>query len=132
VYGRSVGSIYAIEAARRRPDLGGLIVESGIADPMERILIRIAPADLGVDRATLDHEVARHLDHRAKLGGYPGRVLVMHARHDDLISPSHAERIARWAPRSELVWFDRGDHNTILAVNLPAIVGAVARFAGVE
>ena len=57
-------------------------------------------------------------------------MLVLHARHDHLIDPSHAERVAAWARRGELVWFEHGDHNTILALNLPAIVEAVARFAG--
>src|SRR5690606_278510 len=74
-YGRSIGSIYAIEATRRLPVLGGLIIESGIADPLERILVRVTPEELGVDRATLEREVADHLDHRAKLAAYPGRVL---------------------------------------------------------
>lgn len=128
VYGRSVGSIFAIEAARRAPDLGGLILESGIADPLSRILLRARPEELGTDGATLEREAARLLDHEAKLGAYPGRVLVLHAAGDDLVDPSHAERNARWARRSELVLFPRGDHNTILAYNLPAIVERVSRF----
>lgn len=131
VYGRSVGSLYAIEAARRRPSIGGLVIESGIADPLERILLRVRPEELGTTRQALAREAALHLDHRAKLEGFPGRVLVLHARGDDLVDPSHAERNARWAKQSELVLFARGDHNTILAANLPAIVAAVGRFAGV-
>jgi pimeloyl-ACP methyl ester carboxylesterase len=128
VYGRSIGSIYAIEAVRRRPELGGLIVESGIADPLERILVRVSPAELGVDDAGLRREVAHHLDHRAKLAAYPGRVLVLHARNDHLIDLSHAERNASWSRNGNLLVFDRGDHNTVLAYNQPAIVEAVAQF----
>jgi pimeloyl-ACP methyl ester carboxylesterase len=128
VYGRSVGSIYAIEAARRCPALGGLIIESGIADPLERVLLRVRPDELGVSREELEREAALHLDHRAKLGGYPGPVLVMHAEGDNMVNRSHAERNARWARRSELLLFPRGDHNSILAENLTAIVAAVKRF----
>jgi len=129
VYGRSVGSIYAIEAAHRRPEIRGLVLESGIADPLERVLLRVEPGELGVDGATFAAEARRHLDHEAKLGGFPGPVLVLHAADDDLVPPDHAERTAHWAPRSELVLFPQGNHNTILAYNLPAIVEAVARLA---
>ncbi len=43
VFGRSIGSLYAIELAARLPNIAGLIIESGIADPSERFL---AYADL--------------------------------------------------------------------------------------
>lgn len=42
-FGRSMGSLYAIELARRHPTLGGLILESGIADPAERFLCMPIP-----------------------------------------------------------------------------------------
>ncbi len=129
VYGRSVGSIYAIEAAHRSPTIGGLILESGIADPLARVLLRVSPQELGVDAETLEREAKRYLDHESKLAGFPGRVLVLHAAGDTMVDPSHAQRNARWARRSELVMFPRGDHNSILAYNLPAIVDAVRRFA---
>ena len=38
VFGRSIGSLYAIELAARLPNIAGLIIESGIADPCERFL----------------------------------------------------------------------------------------------
>jgi pimeloyl-ACP methyl ester carboxylesterase len=55
-------------------------------------------------------------------------VLILHARHDTLVPISNGERLARWSG-GELVVFDRGDHNTILADNGPAILAAVERFA---
>jgi pimeloyl-ACP methyl ester carboxylesterase len=128
VYGRSVGSIYAIEAAHRRPAIRGLVLESGIADPLERVLLRVHPRELGVEPEELARETALHLDHRKKLSAYPGPVLVMHASHDHLVDRTHAERNARWAQRSELVLFPRGDHNSILSENLKAIVSALQRF----
>jgi pimeloyl-ACP methyl ester carboxylesterase len=35
-FGRSIGSLYAIELVHRQPTVAGLILESGIADPCER------------------------------------------------------------------------------------------------
>lgn len=122
VYGRSIGSIYAIEAARCEPRLAGVILESGIADPLERVLLRVSAAELGVDGERL-HAAARScFDHERKLSDFPGRVLVLHARFDHLVDFSHAERLARWSAHAELVLFPRGDHNTILAINHAAIM----------
>ena len=129
VYGRSIGSIYAIEAAHREPGLGGLILESGIADPLERVLLRVSPEELGVTREALEAEAKACFDHEGKLGAFPGPVLVLHAANDGMVDRTHAERNARWARRSELVLFPRGDHNSILAYNLPAIVERVRRLA---
>lgn len=128
VYGRSIGSIYAIEAAYRHPWLAGLVIESGIAVPLERVLLRVRPHDLGVSREELEEEARRHLDHQTKLAGYPGPVLVLHTAHDGIVDVTHAESNARWAKRSELVIYPRGDHNSILAVNGEAIVAATRRF----
>jgi pimeloyl-ACP methyl ester carboxylesterase len=129
VYGRSVGSIYAIEAAHRASSLRGLVIESGIANPLERVLLRVSPKELGVGEAELEREAELHLDHEKKLSSFPGRTLVLHASNDQLIDRTHAERNARWAKRSELVLFDRGDHNTVLDFNLDEIVKRVAQFA---
>ena len=57
-------------------------------------------------------------------------MLVLHARHDDLVRADEARANAAWAKRSELVLFERGDHNSIHAYNLTAILEAVARVAG--
>lgn len=128
VYGRSVGSIFAIEAAYRTPTLGGLVIESGIASPLERILFRVRPEELGVTMAELEHEARMHLDHQMKLGRYPGRTLILHATNDNMVDKSHAERNAKWAKNAELVLYERGDHNDIIALNLEDIVARVARF----
>jgi pimeloyl-ACP methyl ester carboxylesterase len=129
VVGRSVGSIFALEAVARFPEVAGLVLESAIADPLERLLLRVEPRELGVDAATFQAAVAARLDHRAKVGGYRGPVLVLHTRHDGLIDPSHAERLAAWAggPVTKLV-FEHGDHNSILAENEERYLQAVAGF----
>ncbi|MCA9794767.1 MAG: hypothetical protein KC910_23325 [Candidatus Eremiobacteraeota bacterium] len=126
VYGRSVGSMMAIEWAATDPTLAGLILESGIADPLERIRLRIHPSELGSE---LEAGVAERLDHRHKLGSYPGRLLVLHAAGDDLVEPSHARRNHDWAAGPKrLVMFERGDHNTIMGANWKAYLQALAEF----
>ncbi|MCM2333052.1 MAG: alpha/beta hydrolase [Anaeromyxobacteraceae bacterium] len=128
VFGRSVGSLFALEAVARCPEVAGLVLESAIADPLERLLLRVSPRELGVDAATFEAAVAARLDHRAKLAGYRGPVLVMHTRHDGLVDLSHGERLAAWAgDRAELHIFEEGDHNSILAENQEAYLAAVAR-----
>jgi pimeloyl-ACP methyl ester carboxylesterase len=113
----------------RCPEVAGLVLESAIADPLERLLLRIEPRELGVDAAAFEKVVAARLDHRAKIAGYRGPVLVLHTRHDGLIDPSHAERLAAWAggPVTKRI-FEDGDHNSILATNEERYLEAVAEF----
>ena len=66
-FGRSVGSLFAIHAVFRFPDAGGLIIESGIADLLERLLLRVHPAELGVTVAEIEDEIGRRMDHRRTL-----------------------------------------------------------------
>lgn len=118
IFGRSVGSIFALEAVARCPGVAGLVLESGIADPLERLLLRVTPRELGVQAADLEAAVAARLDHRRKLAAYRGPVLVMHTRHDGLVDPSHGERLAAWAGGgATLRVFEAGDHNSILLEN---------------
>jgi alpha-beta hydrolase superfamily lysophospholipase len=131
-YGRSVGSIYAIELAARYPQLGGLVLESGISDVLERILLRVQPSDLGVSLATLTAAVSAHLDHAAKLSRYKGPLLVMHAADDDLVDATHAQRnwaAAGCAPEQKtLCMFKRGGHNGLMSENWPAYIQALRQF----
>jgi pimeloyl-ACP methyl ester carboxylesterase len=128
-FGRSLGSLYAVHGAGLFPQAAGLILESGIADPLERILLRVEPWELGTDHDGLRRAVDRELDQRGKLASFGGRTLVMHTRNDDLVPVSHAERLFEWANEpKELRIFERGDHNTILPVNEEAYFAAVAAF----
>ncbi len=129
VFGRSVGSLFALEAVARCPGVAGLVLESGIADPLERLLLRVTPREMGVDAATFQAAVAARLDHRAKLARYPGPVLVMHTRHDGLVDVSHGERLAAWAGgRATLKIFEDGDHNSILFENQEEYFALLAAF----
>ncbi len=130
VFGRSVGSIYAIELVHRFPGVWGLVLESGIADPLERILIRIDPGELGTTEEALRREAKQHLDHKRKLQSFAGRLLILHARHDHLIDVSHAERNHGWAAKADrrLVVLPRGDHNSIFPANHQAYLQELATF----
>jgi pimeloyl-ACP methyl ester carboxylesterase len=117
VFGRSIGSIYAIEAIHRVPELAGLVLESGIADLYERLALRMRPNELGCTDAELRAAVKARFDHGAKLAAWSGPSLVMHAEQDHLVGIHHAVRNAESAQDSILVRFPRGDHNSILFAN---------------
>ena len=118
-FGRSLGSLYAIELARRLPGLGGLVLESGIASPFEQWRFVAEAAEMGCRVEDIEAAMAARFDHRAKLSGYAGPVRVMHAEQDQLVPKSNAERMHAWAGGADkrLVLFPHGDHNTIFSAN---------------
>ncbi len=131
LFGRSVGSIFAIHGAALFPSVAGLIIESGIADPLERLLMRIDPSEMGVAPEDLAKEVEARMDHRKKLSAFRGLTLVMHTRNDDLVDVSNAERLFAWAAGPKHIKiFERGYHNNILEVNRKEYFEQVAAFVG--
>ena len=130
VYGRSVGSLYAIELAHRHGGIAGLVIESGIADLLERLLVRVEPRELGVSGEELRTAVAESFDHEAKLGAYLGPLLVIHAQDDDLVDWSHGRRNHQWAgsAQKELLVFQSGGHNALMAANWERYLRGLRRF----
>jgi fermentation-respiration switch protein FrsA (DUF1100 family) len=130
-FGRSVGSIFAIEAATKFSQAAGLILESGVADVLERLLLRVEPWELGVSAGELEVEVERSLNHQRKMMDYPGPVLVMHTQNDGLVDVSHGQRLYDWASgKKKLKIFPQGNHNDIMYVNAREYFGALAAFIG--
>lgn len=128
-FGRSVGSLFAIEAAYRYPQAAGLVLESGVADVLERLLLRVSPSELGVNPDGLRAAVEERLDHRLKLAAYPGPLLVMHTRHDGLVDVSHGQRLYEWGKGlRQLEIFERGNHNDIMFVNARSYFSHLADF----
>lgn len=128
-FGRSLGSLYAVHGVFLYPQAAGLIVESGLAEPLERILVRVEPHHVGATMDSLKGAVARHLNQRRKISSFQGRLLILHTQNDDLVSVSHAENLYEWAQEpKELLIFERGDHNNIMAVNSESYFRAVAKF----
>jgi len=129
-FGRSIGSLYAIELAHRHPDIAGLIIESGIADAGERFLTYADLSSAGIEESGVFDEVKRHFDHEQKLSGYNGPLLILHTKQDGLIDISHAEQNLKWAasPQKKLVRFAKGDHNSIMAWNREEYFTAISDF----
>jgi fermentation-respiration switch protein FrsA (DUF1100 family) len=128
-FGRSVGSLFAVHAVSRFPRAAGLVLESGIADVLERIALRVEPWELGAAPGALEAAIRERLDQRAKIRAYRGPVLILHTRRDGLVDVSHAEQLAAAAGgKVTLRVFERGDHNSILAVNEAEYREAVAEF----
>jgi len=127
VYGRSLGTLFALEVAAQR-NVAALVLESGIADPGERL--DVPPERLGVSPEALRGALDRLLDHERKLAAHDGPVVIMHTEQDEVVDFSNAQRLAAWAgDRGELVAFSEGGHNTIHALNGPAIAHHLRKLA---
>jgi len=130
VLGRSVGSIYAIEAAHRFPNIKGLIIESGIAELHQRLSIRIRPEELGLTSANFESSIQKLISHQAKLNNYQGHLLLLHTRHDGMVELEHAEKNHAWAnsKNKDLTIFEHGDHNSIMGVNWKSYFQRISDF----
>jgi len=118
LFGRSIGSLYAIHGISLFPSIAGLIIESGIAVMLERILMRVHPQELGILMEKLQEATDRVFNHQEKLSSFKGSTLVLHAEHDSLVHVAHGKKIYEWAPEpKQLKIFAKGDHNDIMAVN---------------
>ncbi len=129
-FGRSVGSIPAIHAASLWPDAAGMIIESGIADVLERLLLRVHPMELGISQQDLQKAIAASLDQKRKITSFTGPLLVLHTANDGLVDVEHAEKLFTWAttPDKKIEIFPRGDHNSIMMVNADAYFGLIGEF----
>ncbi len=129
LFGRSVGSIFAIEGAQLFPDISGLIIESGIANVVERVLMRVHPEDVNATLEEFLAEDKKYFDHKSKLENFEGTTLILHTMNDSLVSSSNAQKIYEWSNEpKELKMFIRGDHNNILFVNKEEYVDLVKAF----
>ena len=130
VFGRSLGSLYAIELAHRIPQIAGLVLESAIANLGESVSLRIAMKELQPPEAELEKEINTYFNLQQKLKSYAGHLLVLHAEHDRVLNRSHADRLHTWADgnHKRLVVFPNGSHNSILFANLQSYLQEVAAF----
>ncbi len=128
-FGRSVGSLFALEAARLYQQAAGLILESGVADVLERLLLRVDPAELGISLPEFTALVNQRFNFQQALAGFQGRLLVMHSQHDGLIELYHGEQLFVWGNEPKrLKVFQSGDHNSILFANFEEYFAEVAHF----
>jgi pimeloyl-ACP methyl ester carboxylesterase len=129
LFGRSIGSLYALHGVYRRPQVGGLIIESGAADLTDPSIQRVTPGELGVSQSAFVAELKRYFDFKEKLRAFQGQTLILHARHDELLPVRHAQLLFEAAPEpKELQVFERGGHNDISSVNQPDYMRLVENF----
>lgn len=130
LFGRSIGSIYAIHGASLYSDcIGGLIIESGIADVKERILMRVTPKEMEVANEQFDTECHKYFDHESKISAFKGKTLIMHTKHDALVNVCNAKKLYEWANQpKKLVLFEDAGHNSILDLNTQEYLDAVQMF----
>ena len=129
-FGRSIGSLYAVEMVHRYPGTMGLVLESGIANLMERILVRVTPEELNSSQAMLEAALDSKFNQERKLRRYTNPCLFLHAEQDNLVVIGHAESNLKAAATEdkELVRFSRGDHNSIFAMNQQVYLSKLAGF----
>lgn len=129
LFGRSLGSLYAVHGVSEHPHLAGVILESGVADISERFFMRVQPLELGVSREVLTEELRRYFDYAAKLQGFQGRTLILHTRHDELVQVKHAEMLYAAAPEPKTLHiFAQGGHNDIFWQNRQQYMQLVETF----
>ena len=129
LFGRSIGSLYALHGIYRHPQIGGLIIESGVSDLSERFFERVSAEELGTSRSEVVAELQEYFDFVHKLGGFQGKTLILHARFDELLSADHAERLYSAAREpKQLHIFDQGGHNDIFFRNRTAYMQLVESF----
>jgi len=129
LFGRSIGSLYAVHGVSRHPQVAGLILESGVADITQRFFVRVQPEELGMSRAVLVEALQRSFDYATKLRGFQGRTLILHTRHDELVQVRHADMLYAAAPEPKMLHiFDQGGHNDIFYWNRTAYMQLVETF----
>lgn len=129
LFGRSVGSLFAIKAAGLFPDVAGLILESAIADPLERLLLRVHPEELGTTPSGFSTAVTQAMNIQQSMTDFTKPTLILHTQHDGLIDPGHAEQLANWCGgQVQLEIFPQGNHNDIMFVNGPRYFALINEF----
>ncbi|MBW2476003.1 MAG: alpha/beta hydrolase [Deltaproteobacteria bacterium] len=129
LFGRSVGSLFAIKGLESHPNVSGLILESAIANMMERLLLRVSPSELGVSLDELQKTVVQQLDIKRLVESYSGATLILHTQNDGLINVRHAQQLAAWAgENSMLEIFSQGDHNSIMTENFHEYFRLISNF----
>ncbi|XP_059146467.1 protein ABHD13-like [Physella acuta] len=132
-YGRSIGSLYALELASRFPNLGGLFLDSAIADVQYPFMIRLLDELLtpeGMERRQqILAEVNRYFSHQSKIANFRGKLVICHTERDQIIHVEDAKQLYMWAStfKKELRIYREGDHNSIFHFNSRDMLFALKR-----
>jgi len=130
VFGRSIGSIFAIHWINNYPNTAAIIIDSGIADPLSLFLQKINPEDIGATLEELEHVGNSLFNHKTKLENYKGRLLILHAQDDNIVPVNHAEANFSFATteNKHKVIFQSGGHNYMYLLNVAAYTTELSNF----
>jgi fermentation-respiration switch protein FrsA (DUF1100 family) len=129
LFGRSIGSLYALHGALKEPQIAGLILESGISEITERFFMRVHPEELGSSADQLIAMLTQHFDYAQKLRTFQGKTLILHTQYDELVPVRHAEALYTAASEpKQLHIFERGGHNDIFYRNRDAYMRLIETF----
>lgn len=118
-YGRSFGSLPAIHAASLFPEARGLVLESGIADLGMKVRGHWITDEPEATDELLADAIDHYFDHRNKLRAFRGFTAVTACTFDNLVRPSNAYGLHRFANDPKcLKIFLRGHHNTLFRDNI--------------
>mmetsp|Transcript_144803 Transcript_144803/g.403473 ORF Transcript_144803/g.403473 Transcript_144803/m.403473 type:complete len:245 (+) Transcript_144803:2-736(+) len=132
LYGRSMGSVFALAAAARFPGVRGLVLESGIAR-LDQWCARGEEDEAPADPAARADAVAKWFDSSARLRAYQGPLLILHTQSDRVVPVSSAEEFASMAEdgkagRAKLIVWPSGGHNQLHFANYDALEAALRDF----
>jgi pimeloyl-ACP methyl ester carboxylesterase len=132
LFGRSLGTLYAVHGVSRHPQIAGLILESGVAEITERFFLRVHAEELGRSTTDVVRELQHYFDYAAKLRAFQGRTLVLHTRHDELIDVRHAHMLYAAVPEPKTLHiFEQGGHNDIFYWNRQVYMRLIEEFLAV-
>ena len=138
ILGTSLGSFMAALAAEMEPKLGrvalllggGGLVDGYYDDPRATAYRKMFEA-LGGKKAALAKLVAPY-DPITRAANLKGRKLLMlEARHDEIVPPKMAERLSRASGKQEIVWYNCGHYTAAIYV-ADALEQVVRHFGGVK
>ena len=131
IFGRSLGTIYAMHTIKLFPDIKGIIIESGFSDFYDRIKRRLNAEDIETTEEELKNEVYKYFNIEETLKGYKGSCLFMHAIDDRTISVDHAKKLHEWANGSKtLSLYAEGGHSVIQDINTGRYFLDIKKFMG--
>lgn len=118
VFGRSLGTIYAMHSIKLFPNIKGIIIESGFSDFYDRIKRRLNAEDIDTTEKELKDEVYKYFNINNIITNYQGASLFMHGIDDRVIDVSEAKKLHQWANEPKtLSLYAEGGHSDIQETN---------------
>ena len=130
LYGRSLGTLFALHGVYLFPNISGLILESGIAslaewDVFKDTMEQPDPCLKDVDK----NKLQKYFNNELKLHNYNGATLIMHCLYDSIVPVTNAHKLYEWArePKTMTI-FEEGEHSDYIITNLPEYRDTVRDF----